>query len=74
MRAILILEHGHEQMIISDSEMHKLLHGKGARVLDLMKTPSGHLAIEVDECGVAAEDRGPMAFSIAANPHCEDVP
>eukprot|EP00959_Pyramimonas_sp_CCMP1952_P311240 6513681-Pyramimonas_sp.AAC.1 len=56
-RAIQILEKGRENMIIPGSEMHELLLGKGARALDLTKAPSGHLAIEVDACGVAAEDK-----------------
>eukprot|EP00959_Pyramimonas_sp_CCMP1952_P431909 9045409-Pyramimonas_sp.AAC.1 len=74
MRTILVVEQGHEKMIIPGSEMHELLLGKGARVLDLMKTPSGHLAIKVDEYGVAAEDNGSMAFTATANPHCEGAP
>eukprot|EP00959_Pyramimonas_sp_CCMP1952_P377419 7905335-Pyramimonas_sp.AAC.1 len=40
---------GREKMIIPGSDMCKLLLGKGAGVLDLMKTPSGHLALGVDE-------------------------
>eukprot|EP00959_Pyramimonas_sp_CCMP1952_P099769 2086181-Pyramimonas_sp.AAC.1 len=39
-----------------------------------MKTPSGHLAIKVDEYGVATEDNGSTAFTATANPHCEDTP
>eukprot|EP00959_Pyramimonas_sp_CCMP1952_P313232 6556417-Pyramimonas_sp.AAC.1 len=73
MRTILILEQGHDKMVIPGSEMHKLLLGKGARVLDLMKTPSGHLVIKVDECGTAAEDKSSIACAITANPHCEDA-
>eukprot|EP00959_Pyramimonas_sp_CCMP1952_P395533 8287828-Pyramimonas_sp.AAC.2 len=55
MGTILILKQGHEKMIIPGSEMYRLLLGKGARVLDLLKTPSGHLAIKVDEDRVATE-------------------
>eukprot|EP00959_Pyramimonas_sp_CCMP1952_P101572 2125083-Pyramimonas_sp.AAC.1 len=47
---------------------------KGARVLDLMKTPSGHLALKVDEYGAATEDKGSMSFTISASPQCEDDP
>eukprot|EP00959_Pyramimonas_sp_CCMP1952_P017713 375614-Pyramimonas_sp.AAC.1 len=36
-------------MVIPGVEMYKVLLGKGARVLDPMKTPSGHLALEADE-------------------------
>eukprot|EP00959_Pyramimonas_sp_CCMP1952_P214785 4494793-Pyramimonas_sp.AAC.1 len=61
-------------MIIPGSQMHRLLLGKGARVLNMMKTPPGHLAIEVDGCGVATEDHGSMAFIVTANPNCEDTP
>eukprot|EP00959_Pyramimonas_sp_CCMP1952_P050924 1063823-Pyramimonas_sp.AAC.1 len=61
-------------MIIPGSDMYKLLLRKGARVLDLMKTPSGHLALKVDEYGAATEDKGPLSFTITANPHCEDDP
>eukprot|EP00959_Pyramimonas_sp_CCMP1952_P162602 3399598-Pyramimonas_sp.AAC.1 len=32
------------------------------------------MAIKVDECGVAAEDAGSTAFTVTANPHCEDMP
>eukprot|EP00959_Pyramimonas_sp_CCMP1952_P146651 3069578-Pyramimonas_sp.AAC.1 len=39
-----------------------------------MKTPSGHLALIVDECGAAAEDKGSMLFTITANPHSENAP
>eukprot|EP00959_Pyramimonas_sp_CCMP1952_P370806 7765947-Pyramimonas_sp.AAC.1 len=73
-RTILILEQGHDNMIIPGSEMYKLLLGKGVRVLDMMKTPSGHLAIKVDEYGAATEEKGSMAVALAANPHCEDAP
>eukprot|EP00959_Pyramimonas_sp_CCMP1952_P229408 4796708-Pyramimonas_sp.AAC.1 len=54
--------------------MLKLLLRRGARVFDLMKTPSGHLAIKVDEYGTATEDKGSMSCMITANPHCEDAP
>eukprot|EP00959_Pyramimonas_sp_CCMP1952_P365712 7658927-Pyramimonas_sp.AAC.1 len=74
MGAFLILGQGREKMIIPGSEMCKLLLGKGARVLALMKTPSGHLALKVDGCGAAAEDKGSMSFTITANPQCEDDP
>eukprot|EP00959_Pyramimonas_sp_CCMP1952_P180565 3775432-Pyramimonas_sp.AAC.1 len=39
-----------------------------------MKTPPGHLALKVDECGAATEDKRLMSFVIAANPHCEVAP
>eukprot|EP00959_Pyramimonas_sp_CCMP1952_P054202 1133857-Pyramimonas_sp.AAC.1 len=39
-----------------------------------MKTPSGHLVLKADECGAAAEDKGSMSFTSAANPQCEDDP
>eukprot|EP00959_Pyramimonas_sp_CCMP1952_P233515 4880599-Pyramimonas_sp.AAC.1 len=39
-----------------------------------MKTPSGHLALQVDEYGSAAEDKRSMSFTSTANPHCEDAP
>eukprot|EP00959_Pyramimonas_sp_CCMP1952_P461968 9482462-Pyramimonas_sp.AAC.2 len=39
-----------------------------------MNTPSGHLALKVDECGAAAEDKRPMLFTSAAHPQCEDDP
>eukprot|EP00959_Pyramimonas_sp_CCMP1952_P067776 1414596-Pyramimonas_sp.AAC.1 len=74
MRAILSLEQGHEKMIVPGADMHRLLLGKGAGVLDLMKTPSGRLAIKVDEHGVATEDNGSTAFTVAANPVCEEAP
>eukprot|EP00959_Pyramimonas_sp_CCMP1952_P246622 5154425-Pyramimonas_sp.AAC.1 len=56
--------------------MCKLLLGKGARVHDSANAPSGHLAIEVDEYGVATEDKdtGSMAFTTPADPHSEDAP
>eukprot|EP00959_Pyramimonas_sp_CCMP1952_P441834 9249587-Pyramimonas_sp.AAC.1 len=54
--------------------MYKIIHGKGARVLDLMKTPSGHLALKVDEYGTATEDEWSVSFTITANPPCEDDP
>eukprot|EP00959_Pyramimonas_sp_CCMP1952_P212558 4447591-Pyramimonas_sp.AAC.1 len=57
MRTILILEQGHEKMIIPGVEMYKVLLGKGARVLDLMKTPFGHLTLKADEYEAAAEDQ-----------------
>eukprot|EP00959_Pyramimonas_sp_CCMP1952_P298425 6242054-Pyramimonas_sp.AAC.1 len=57
MRTVLILQHGRAKMVIPGSEMHELLLGKGARVFDFLKTPSGHLAIEVDEYGAATEDK-----------------
>eukprot|EP00959_Pyramimonas_sp_CCMP1952_P288958 6043357-Pyramimonas_sp.AAC.1 len=58
MRTILFLEQGHEKMVIPGVEMHKVLLGKGARVLDLMKTPSEHLALKADEYEKATEDQG----------------
>eukprot|EP00959_Pyramimonas_sp_CCMP1952_P257757 5386176-Pyramimonas_sp.AAC.1 len=58
MRTIMILEQGHEEIIIPGLEMYKVLLGKGARVFDLMKTPSGHLALKVDEYEAATEDQG----------------
>eukprot|EP00959_Pyramimonas_sp_CCMP1952_P102828 2150514-Pyramimonas_sp.AAC.1 len=39
-----------------------------------MKTPSGHLALKVDEYGSSSEDEGSMSFTITANPHSEDDP
>eukprot|EP00959_Pyramimonas_sp_CCMP1952_P283996 5936424-Pyramimonas_sp.AAC.1 len=70
MVAILIPEQWHEKMATPGSEMHWLLLGEGARALDLMETPSGHLALKVDECGAATEDKGSRLFTIPANPHC----
>eukprot|EP00959_Pyramimonas_sp_CCMP1952_P337269 7062766-Pyramimonas_sp.AAC.1 len=61
-------------MIIPGVEMHKVLLGKGARVLDLMRTPSGHLAIKADECEMATGDQGSMSFTITANLLCEEAP
>eukprot|EP00959_Pyramimonas_sp_CCMP1952_P070129 1463993-Pyramimonas_sp.AAC.1 len=60
MGGILILEQGHEKMIIPSAEMCKFPLGKGARVLDSMKTPSGHLALKADGYGAATEDEGSM--------------
>eukprot|EP00959_Pyramimonas_sp_CCMP1952_P078707 1645347-Pyramimonas_sp.AAC.1 len=57
MGAILILEQGREKMIIPGSEMYKLLFGKCARVLGLMETLSGHLALKFDRYGAAIEDK-----------------
>eukprot|EP00959_Pyramimonas_sp_CCMP1952_P144666 3027726-Pyramimonas_sp.AAC.1 len=39
-----------------------------------MKTPSGHLALKVDEYGAATEDKRSVSFTIMANSHCEDAP
>eukprot|EP00959_Pyramimonas_sp_CCMP1952_P429276 8990839-Pyramimonas_sp.AAC.1 len=61
-------------MVIPGPEMHELLLGKGASALGSMKTPSGHLALKVDECGAATEDKGSMSLIITTNPHCEDAP
>eukprot|EP00959_Pyramimonas_sp_CCMP1952_P168298 3516944-Pyramimonas_sp.AAC.1 len=61
-------------MIIPGVEMYKALFGKGASVLDLMKTPSGHLAPKADEYEMATEDQGSMWFTITANPQCEEAP
>eukprot|EP00959_Pyramimonas_sp_CCMP1952_P247390 5171341-Pyramimonas_sp.AAC.1 len=74
MRAILILEQGHEKMIIPGTDMCRLLLGKGARVLDLAKTPPGHLAVKVDEYGVATEANGSTAFTVTVNLQCEETP
>eukprot|EP00959_Pyramimonas_sp_CCMP1952_P128755 2692648-Pyramimonas_sp.AAC.1 len=63
MRVILILEQGREKTIVPGSEMHRLLLGRGARALDLMRTPSGHLAIKVDEYEIATEASGSTACS-----------
>eukprot|EP00959_Pyramimonas_sp_CCMP1952_P223677 4677006-Pyramimonas_sp.AAC.1 len=54
--------------------MYKLVLGKGARVLDMTKTPSGHRVIKVDEFGAATEDHCSTAFTMTANPRCEDAP
>eukprot|EP00959_Pyramimonas_sp_CCMP1952_P334259 7000296-Pyramimonas_sp.AAC.1 len=61
-------------MIIPGAEMYNILFGKGGRVLDLMKTPSGHLALKADEYGTATKDKGSMSFTITANPQREDDP
>eukprot|EP00959_Pyramimonas_sp_CCMP1952_P212174 4439904-Pyramimonas_sp.AAC.1 len=61
-------------MILPGVEMYRLLFGKGARVLDLMKTPSGHLALKADEYEMATEDQGSMSFMITDNPQCEYAP
>eukprot|EP00959_Pyramimonas_sp_CCMP1952_P335252 7019844-Pyramimonas_sp.AAC.2 len=55
-------------------EMYRVLFGKGARALDLMKTPSGHLALKADECETATENQGSMSFTITANNQCEEAP
>eukprot|EP00959_Pyramimonas_sp_CCMP1952_P267331 5589365-Pyramimonas_sp.AAC.1 len=47
MGAILILEQGREKIILG-AEMYNIPFGKGASVLDSMKTPSGHLALKAD--------------------------
>eukprot|EP00959_Pyramimonas_sp_CCMP1952_P381816 8000923-Pyramimonas_sp.AAC.1 len=47
---------------------------KGARALDLMKTPAWHLALKADEYETATEDQGSMSFTITANPQCEEAP
>eukprot|EP00959_Pyramimonas_sp_CCMP1952_P128638 2690267-Pyramimonas_sp.AAC.1 len=73
-RTILILEQGREKMIIPGVEIYKVLLGKGARVLGLMKTPSGHLALKADEYETATEGQGSMSFTITANPQCEEAP
>eukprot|EP00959_Pyramimonas_sp_CCMP1952_P192362 4022293-Pyramimonas_sp.AAC.1 len=39
-----------------------------------MQTPSGHLAIKVDEHGVATEANCSTAFTAAAHPQCEEIP
>eukprot|EP00959_Pyramimonas_sp_CCMP1952_P273173 5710110-Pyramimonas_sp.AAC.1 len=54
--------------------MHRLLHGKGAGVMDLIKTPSGHLAMTVDEYGFATEAHGSTASTATANPRREETP
>eukprot|EP00959_Pyramimonas_sp_CCMP1952_P295846 6188307-Pyramimonas_sp.AAC.1 len=54
--------------------MHRRPLGKGARVLDFIKTPAGHLAIKVDEYGVATEANGSRAFTVTANPHARKHP
>eukprot|EP00959_Pyramimonas_sp_CCMP1952_P398106 8341353-Pyramimonas_sp.AAC.1 len=74
MGAILILEQGHEKITIPGAGMHNILLGKGARVLDLMRTFSGHLALEADEGGAAIEDQGSMSCTLAAHHQCEDGP
>eukprot|EP00959_Pyramimonas_sp_CCMP1952_P059652 1245947-Pyramimonas_sp.AAC.1 len=74
MGAILILGQLREKMIIPGVEMHMVLLGKGASAFDLMKTPSGHLALKAGECELATEDQGPMSFTIAANPQREEAP
>eukprot|EP00959_Pyramimonas_sp_CCMP1952_P283201 5919849-Pyramimonas_sp.AAC.1 len=74
MRTILILEQGHEKMIIPGAEMYRIPCGKDARVLDLMKTLSGHLALKAEEYGTPTEDKASMSFTITANPQCEDDP
>eukprot|EP00959_Pyramimonas_sp_CCMP1952_P113584 2374272-Pyramimonas_sp.AAC.1 len=53
--------------------MHGLLLGKCVRVLGLIKAPSGHLAIKVNEYGVATEADVSTAFTIAKNPQCEET-
>eukprot|EP00959_Pyramimonas_sp_CCMP1952_P274099 5729584-Pyramimonas_sp.AAC.1 len=73
MRAIPTLGQGRDKMTIPGSETYGLL-GKGARVLDLLKTPSGHLAIKVDDYGVAIGDHGSTAFTVTANLQCEYMP
>eukprot|EP00959_Pyramimonas_sp_CCMP1952_P047720 996183-Pyramimonas_sp.AAC.1 len=74
MRTILILEQGHQNMITPGVETRKALLGKGARALDLMTTPSGHLALKANECETAAGDQGPMSLTITAIPQCEEAP
>eukprot|EP00959_Pyramimonas_sp_CCMP1952_P239542 5006253-Pyramimonas_sp.AAC.1 len=74
MGTILVLEQGREKMVIPGSDMYKLPLEKGAGVFGMMETPSGHLAFEVDEHGVAIEDERSIWFTIPANPHCEEAP
>eukprot|EP00959_Pyramimonas_sp_CCMP1952_P087268 1825766-Pyramimonas_sp.AAC.1 len=74
MRAILILEQGREKVINPGVEMHKVLVGEGARILNRRKTPSGHLAFEAGEYEMATEDQGSMSFIITASPQCEEAP
>eukprot|EP00959_Pyramimonas_sp_CCMP1952_P439537 9201785-Pyramimonas_sp.AAC.1 len=39
-----------------------------------MKTPSEHLAMKVDECGVATEADGSTAVTITTNLLCQEMP
>eukprot|EP00959_Pyramimonas_sp_CCMP1952_P147664 3090051-Pyramimonas_sp.AAC.1 len=61
-------------MVIPGAYMYRLLLGKGARVFDLIKTPSRHLALEVDEYDAATEAGGATAFTITPIPQCEEAP
>eukprot|EP00959_Pyramimonas_sp_CCMP1952_P309838 6483437-Pyramimonas_sp.AAC.1 len=50
----------------SMSNMRTILSwSRGARVFDLMKTPPGHLALEVDEYGAATEDKRSTSITVA---------
>eukprot|EP00959_Pyramimonas_sp_CCMP1952_P160655 3359728-Pyramimonas_sp.AAC.1 len=73
MGTILILEQGHEKLAFLGSELYKLFLAKGARVFDLVKTHSGHVALKVDECGAAAEDKVRPASGTAGTPATSDA-
>eukprot|EP00959_Pyramimonas_sp_CCMP1952_P097320 2034471-Pyramimonas_sp.AAC.1 len=48
---ILILGQERQKMVIPGTDLRKPPLRKGTRVFDLMKTPSGHVALEVDGSG-----------------------
>jgi len=65
-RGILILEEGREKYILPGNATYKILLGKGARVVDLIKTPSGHLAMKVDAYAGASDQQSEKTFALNA--------
>ena len=66
-RAILILEEGKEKYIIMGDADFKILLAKGAKVVDLVKTPSGHLAMKADDYANATAKRGNSCYTLHAS-------
>ena len=65
-RGIILLENGKEKYIIVKDANYKIMLGKGARVVDLKHSPSGHLVMKADDFQNAVVKTGERAYTLHA--------
>ena len=66
-RGIIILENGKEKYIIVKDANYKIMLGKGAKVVNLLHSPSGHLVMKADDFRDAKVKTGERAYTLHAS-------
>ena len=68
-RAVLLLEAGKEKVIFPGDRTCKVQVGRDAKVINLVKAPSGHLVISCDEYASVNASRRPSTTTFTVTSH-----